>query len=74
MLKCVLFIYIYIYCRLILLLLFLQNNIACTAHSSAMYLQRIGFQDKIYMIGNRAMAAELDACGISYTGLGVSMK
>ena len=51
---------------------FFQENILCTAYSTAHYLQRHGFKDKLYVVGNPSMAHEFDACGIRYTGIEVS--
>jgi len=50
----------------------LQDSIVCTAHTSAMYLKRMNFEGKVYMVGNPSMAFECDALGIKYEGLGVS--
>lgn len=47
-----------------------EDNIICTAYSTAEYLQSIGFKDKLYVVGNPSMGHELDSCGIRHTGIG----
>lgn len=39
---------------------------------AAIYLKDKGFKKKVYIVGNNGIAKELDAVGISHTGLGVS--
>ena len=51
-----------------------KNEIMCTAYGAAQYLYNIDFKGKVYLVGNPAMAKELDAFGINHTGLGVIMQ
>ncbi|XP_076471925.1 glycerol-3-phosphate phosphatase-like isoform X2 [Babylonia areolata] len=46
------------------------DNILCTAYIAALYLHNQKFQDKVFLVGNDGMAAELDALGIRHTGTG----
>ncbi|PVD34041.1 hypothetical protein C0Q70_05303 [Pomacea canaliculata] len=47
-----------------------EEEFASTSYVSALYLKNLDFKDKVYVVGNPAMATELDACGIKYTGIG----
>ncbi|XP_043259541.1 glycerol-3-phosphate phosphatase [Colletes gigas] len=47
-----------------------KDNILCTANLSACYLQDLGFNKKVYIIGSKAIAKELTEVGISHTGVG----
>ena len=51
----------------------LQEDIVCTAYIAALYLHNKQFKGKVFVLGNPAMTAELDACGIQHTGVGVSV-
>lgn len=46
----------------------------CTAYGAAEYLHKDNFKGKVYLVGNAAMANELEAFGINYTGLGVILQ
>lgn len=47
-----------------------ENDVVCTSWLLASYLKSINFADKVYMIGNPAMGAELDKVGIEHFGAG----
>jgi phosphoglycolate phosphatase len=47
-----------------------KDDMVCTAHLSACYLQSLDFRKKVYVVGSKAMAKELDEAGISYCGIG----
>ncbi|XP_011698457.1 PREDICTED: phosphoglycolate phosphatase-like isoform X1 [Wasmannia auropunctata] len=46
------------------------DDILCTAHLSACYLQSLDFRKKVYVIGSEAIAKELEQADISYCGIG----
>ncbi|KAL8597586.1 hypothetical protein ACOMHN_001517 [Nucella lapillus] len=46
------------------------DNIMCSAYIVALYLHSHQFKGKVYLMGNPAIAAELDAQGIKHIGLG----
>ncbi|KAL8597587.1 hypothetical protein ACOMHN_001518 [Nucella lapillus] len=46
------------------------DNIVCTAYIAAQYLHSHQFKGKVYLVGNPAIAAELDAMGIKHSGAG----
>ncbi|XP_052802113.1 glycerol-3-phosphate phosphatase-like [Mya arenaria] len=46
------------------------DSIICTAHTAALYLKRMNFEGKVYMVGNPSMEAECDALGIKHEGSG----
>ncbi|XP_077258619.1 glycerol-3-phosphate phosphatase-like [Temnothorax americanus] len=48
-----------------------KDDILCTAHLSASYLQSLGFRKKVYVIGSEAIGKELEEVGISYCGIGL---
>ncbi|XP_011863467.1 PREDICTED: phosphoglycolate phosphatase [Vollenhovia emeryi] len=47
-----------------------EDDILCTAHLSACYLQSLGFRKKVYVIGTEAIAKELKEANISCCGTG----
>ncbi|XP_076249469.1 glycerol-3-phosphate phosphatase-like [Calliopsis andreniformis] len=47
-----------------------KEDILCTANLTACYLQDLGFNKKVYLIGSEAIGKELKEVGISYTGVG----
>ncbi|KAL3843131.1 hypothetical protein ACJMK2_021083 [Sinanodonta woodiana] len=47
-----------------------MDDIVCTAYTAALYLKSISFKGKIYLVGNPAIAEELDKFGFQYIGLG----
>ncbi|CAK9805449.1 Glycerol-3-phosphate phosphatase [Anthophora plagiata] len=47
-----------------------KENILCTANLVACYLQDLGFNKKVYVIGSKAIAKELQEVGISNIGVG----
>jgi len=47
-----------------------EDNILCTAHLTACYLQDIDFKKKVYVVGSKAITDELDAVGIKHLGVG----
>jgi ribonucleotide monophosphatase NagD (HAD superfamily) len=50
-----------------------QEEIVCTAYIAALYLHNLNFKDKVFLVGNPAMATELDKFGIRHIGVGVSV-
>ncbi|WAR01969.1 PGP-like protein [Mya arenaria] len=48
------------------------DSIICTAHTAALYLKRMNFEGKVYMVGNPSMEAECDALGIKHEGSGIN--
>lgn len=47
-----------------------ERDVFGTAYCSALFLQRLGLQGKVYLVGNDAMRQELETVGISQTGVG----
>ncbi|XP_029046011.1 glycerol-3-phosphate phosphatase-like [Osmia bicornis bicornis] len=47
-----------------------KEEILCTANLSACYLQDLGFNKKVYIIGSEAIGKELEEVGISHIGVG----
>lgn len=43
----------------------------CTSFLAAQYLKEHGFNKTAYVIGNTAIAKEMDESGIKYIGIGV---
>ena len=39
----------------------------------AMYLKKVGFNKKVYLLGSPGLAKELDGVGIRHIGVGVSI-
>jgi ribonucleotide monophosphatase NagD (HAD superfamily) len=42
-----------------------------TSYLAASYLKNLGFNKKVYVVGTEGITKELDAVGISHTGVGV---
>ncbi|CAL7944512.1 unnamed protein product [Xylocopa violacea] len=47
-----------------------KEDILCTSNLSACYLQDLHFNKKVYIIGSKAIAKELEEVGISHIGVG----
>ncbi|KAL0852536.1 hypothetical protein ABMA27_017017 [Loxostege sticticalis] len=47
-----------------------KEEIVCTCYIAAMYLKEKNFKKKVYIVGGDGIAKELDAVGISHSGVG----
>ncbi|XP_020298724.1 glycerol-3-phosphate phosphatase isoform X2 [Pseudomyrmex gracilis] len=47
-----------------------KDDILCTSNLSARYLQSLGFNKKVYIIGTEAIGKELEQVNISHCGIG----
>lgn len=49
-----------------------QDDVICTAHAAAQYINSLEGPRKVYVVGNVSMGTELDSFGIKHLGIGVS--